>query len=162
MTQSNKPHDDRPREGATTLPGGFIGLYAALTKKGWSQSADANGDNDKKVSKRSKTVEVQRMILEKRCAGGNTGVTKIQIIMALQDGKVKCQMLTEPFIPHFYKISIKDMGNLQFLIQEIDDYYDQFNASPEIRDITQDTRENMKTTQRLVRGEDGVLRVAKD
>lgn len=162
MSQRNKLQNDGPREGATTLPGGFIGLYAELTKKGWSQSPDVSGGKNKNGSKRNKTVEVQHMVLEKQCANKSTDVKKIQIIMALQDGKVKCQMFTDPFISYFFRTSIKDMDHLQFLIQEIDDYYDQFNASPEIRDITQDTREAMKTTQRFTRGADGVLRIVKD
>lgn len=162
MSQSNRSHNDKPSEGGTILPGGFIGLYAELTKKGWSQSPDVSGDKAGKMSKRAGTVEVQHMVLEKRCTGGGAGATKIKIIMALQDGKVKCQMFTEPFISYFFRTSIKDMDHLQFLIQEIDDYYNLFNASPEIRDITEDTRTAMRTTQRLVRGEDGILRDEKD
>lgn len=161
MSYSDKQHN-QPKEGATTLPGGFIGLYGELTKKGWSQSADEGSILNGKTPKGKGTVEVQRMVLEKKCANRSTDVTKIQIIMSLQDGKVKCQMFTEPFISYFFRTSIKDMDKLQFLLQEIDDYYNLFNKSPEIEDVRRDIREAMKTTQKLVRGEDGVLRVEKD
>jgi|GEM_PF-6226669 len=157
MSQLNRLHNDKPSEGGTILPGGFIGLYAELTKKGWSQSADVSGEPGK-ARKRAGTVEVQHMVLEKQCVNESANVKKIQIIMKLQDGKVKCQMFTDPFISYFFRTSIKDMNHLEFLLREIDDYYDLFNASPEIRDIAKDTRDAMKTTQKFVRGPDGVLR----
>ncbi len=160
MSDPNKHLGRQPEEGANTLPGSFIGLYAELMKKGWHQSPDVSGEQNKGAGRRNKTVEVQRMILEKECTN-NTAIKKIQIIMMLRDGKVECKMFTEPFIPHFFKVSRKDMNHLSFLLQEIDDYYELLNPTKKIGDIQADVRGNMEKTQEIVRGEDGVFRAKK-
>lgn len=159
MSHQNKLND-QPNEGATILPGSFIGLYSELMKKDWKQSPDVSGGQNEKTGRRNRTIEVQRMVLEKQCTN-NTAIEKIQIIMMLKEGKVECKMYTKPFISAFFKTSIKDMEHLSFLLQEIDDYYELLNPPERIRDIQKEVRESMRTTQKFVRGKDGILRVEK-
>lgn len=159
MTDLNK-HTGEPNESGSTLPVGFIGLYGELMQKGWKQSMDFSNEQNLKTKRRSNTIEIQRMVLEKPCVH-SAGLEKIQIIMMFKDGKVECQMYTKPFMSQFFKTSTKDMEHLQYLLQEIEDYYELLNPERTIEDIRNDTRESMKTTQRLVRGADGVLRIAK-
>lgn len=160
MSHSDKPSNDHSNEGAVMLPGSFIGLYSDLMKKGWKQSPDVTGGQNEKAGRRNRTVEVQRMILEKQCTN-NKAIEKIQIIMMLQDGKVECQMYTKPFMSAFFKTSIKDMEHLSFLLQEIDDYYGLLNPPERVRKIQEGVRESMRTTQKFVLGKDGILRVEK-
>ncbi len=161
MSDPNKHLGSQPEEGATTLPGSFIGLYAELMKKGWHQSYDVSGEQNNKTGRGKRTVEVQRMILEKECPGASFGVKKIQIIMMLKDGKVECQMYTEPFISLLWKRSTKDMNHLSLFLQELDDYLESLNPVEKIEDIQADTRENMRRTQEIVRDAHGVFRAKK-
>ncbi len=154
MKDLNRHTGGQTNESGSRLPIGFIGLYGTLMEKGWKQSEDFGNEQNRKTKRRSDTIEVQRMVLEKPCAN-SAGLEKIQIIMMLKDGKVECQMYTKPFMSQFFKTSTKDMEHLQYLLQEIDDYYELLNPSRIIEGIQNDTRDSMRKTQKLVRGADG-------
>ncbi|MCX6733418.1 MAG: hypothetical protein NTX63_01250 [Candidatus Peregrinibacteria bacterium] len=159
MSDSDKHLGDKSSENGIVLPTSFIEVYFQLTKKGWQQG---DTSNEAKGSQKKGTIEVQRLVLEKPCSGLVGNVQKMRAIMTYKDGKVTCQMYTDPFVPYLYRESTKDIGSVGLFMQEIDDYEQLINPPSKIEGIRRVTKEAMKTTQRLVRGEDGILRAEKD
>lgn len=158
MSDKNRQLGSQPNEGNIVLPANLIEVYAQLAQKGWKKSNYANSSQDTKVAQKNQTHETQRLLLEKLCRGTLPSIKKIQLAMILKDGKVICQMYTEPFMGQFFRESRKDIGNMNLLLQEIDDYYELMNPFPKVMDIQSATRESMKKTQKLIRGVDGKMR----
>jgi len=151
MTNTNQAGPQQLTEDGNILPGGFLGLYHTLSKKGWKQSAAPDSGNDTKKKRRNETVEVQRIVLEKPYTGPIGGIERIQMILRFVIGQLVCLIHSDPLVPAFTWKSIKDIGSTHLLMQEIDDWGQRMNSPQEIQAVQHDIRESMRTARKFIR-----------